>query len=432
MQYDVIVVGAGVAGAATAWFASRQGLKVALLDKAKFPRDKVCTSTVNPRSCSYLQELGVLEDLAPHGLHEIPGIQCFAYDNGTFRGFYEPSAPYLNYGHTIPRYLLDAAVVNRVAGAPDIEFIDDFSVADVLVDGFGSPVVHGRRGNSPLSLRGAMVVDAAGRNSPICRKHEIHEPWSDHRRFAVIGQFSGVEWPETLFTIGTNYSVGPGYYCVFPIAGDQAIVSLILAEPQWEEVRSDLGNCLRSFVQGDWRLRDWFSRARQETETVGFGPLAFRARQISLDRILMVGDTTGFYDPITGEGITFAFRSAELAAKAAREVSEGAPWEVVARAYEETALSEKQEGLNQSLQLQRMLKRPEAFNRFVKALDHNPLAANWLARGFGNLLPEGNRSTAHLYAIFEQGDLVGVSKEFALKAGPGPTNRGEHGKNISR
>ncbi|HZI49866.1 MAG TPA: FAD-dependent oxidoreductase, partial [Pyrinomonadaceae bacterium] len=68
MQYDVIVVGAGVAGAATAWFASRQGLRVALLDKAKFPRDKVCTSTVNPRSCSYLQELGVLEDLRPHRL----------------------------------------------------------------------------------------------------------------------------------------------------------------------------------------------------------------------------------------------------------------------------------------------------------------------------------------------------------------------------
>jgi menaquinone-9 beta-reductase len=409
MEYDVIVVGAGVAGAASAWFASRQGLQVALLDKAKFPRDKVCTSTVNPRSCSYLQELGVLQDLAPHHLHAIPGIQGFAYDNGTFRGFYEPSAPYLNYGHTIPRYLLDAALVDKVVSASGVEFIDDFAVEDVVTDGSESPVVvRGRRGNSTLSLHGTMVIDAAGRNSPICRKHNIHEPWTDHRRFAVIAQFSGVAWGETLFTIGTNYAVGPGYYCVFPIAGDTAIVSLILPEPQWEEARKDLPNSLREFVKSDWYLRDWFKRARQETDTVGFGPLAFRARQISLDRILMVGDTTGFYDPITGEGITFAFRSAELAAKAAKEISEGAPWEPIARAYEKTALKEKQEGLDQSLQLQRMLKRPEAFNRFVKALDHNPLAANWLACGFGNLLPEGNRSTAHLYAIFEQGDVVGV------------------------
>ncbi len=407
MQYDVIVVGAGVAGAASGWFASRQGLRVALLDKARFPRDKVCTSTVNPRSCSYLQELGVLQDLAPHQLHAIPGIQGFAYDNGTFRGFYEPSAPYLNYGHTIPRYLLDSALVNKVVSAPGIEFIDDFAVEEIVTDGPESAVViRGKRGNSTVSLEGAMVIDAAGRNSPICRQNNIHEPWTDHRRFAVIAQFSGVEWGETLFTIGTNHAVGPGYYCVFPISGDTAIVSLILAEPQWEAARADLTNTLRTFVNSDWHLRDWFSRAQQETETVGFGPLAFQARRISLDRVLMVGDTTGFYDPITGEGITFAFRSAELAAKAARQVIEGAPWATVASAYEKTALNEKQQGLDQSLQLQRMLKRPEAFNRFVKALDHNPLAANWLACGFGNLLPEGNRSTAHLYAIFEQGDAV--------------------------
>jgi menaquinone-9 beta-reductase len=61
-EYDVIVVGAGPAGCSAAYFSTLQGLNVLLLDKARFPRDKVCGDSISPRSLKILERMGLLEN----------------------------------------------------------------------------------------------------------------------------------------------------------------------------------------------------------------------------------------------------------------------------------------------------------------------------------------------------------------------------------
>ncbi len=403
MRYDVIIVGAGVAGAATAWFCSERGLRVALVDKARFPRDKICTSTINPRSCGYLDELGVLGPLAQEDrLTQVRGIQTFSYEGDRFRGHYEPSHPYQSYGHTIPRHRLDKALFDRVASVPGVEYFEDLEIENVEVTAVDRIVVSGRQGKRPVQLEAALAVDAAGRGSPIARKHGLFEPWTDHQRFAVIAQYSGVPDADPFFNIGTNDAVGPGYFCVFPISGDLVITSLILTEPDYARAKPDPDAALEAFVASDWVLRDWFREAKKECEAVSFGPLAFRARAVTVDHVLMAGDTTGFYDPLTGEGITFAFRSAELAAEGAARLLAGEPWHDIAGWYELAVRAEKERPLEQAMQLQRMLGLRGAFNRFVTTLAATPEAANWLARSLGNLLPPEERSVEHFKAILQQ------------------------------
>lgn len=401
MSYDAIVVGAGVAGAASAWFTARRGLRVALVDKTKFPRDKVCTSTVNPRSCTYLQQVGALERLAADELVPIRGLQTFSYEGKVFKAYYEPSGPHLNYGHTIPRHRLDAELLDSVLEQTDIEFFEQFEVVEVETGRDGA-VVTGRHDAQEVTLRGKVVIDAAGRGSPICRSRGLFEPMDEHRRFAAMAQFSGVAWSDPLFTVGTNESIGPGYFCVFPISGDRVILSLIVTERDWARLRSDPSAELERFAAGEWILREWFDGARRETDGVAFGPLAFSNRVVTLERILMVGDTTGFYDPLTGEGITFAFRSGELAAEVVSRVTGGTAWSEAADWYASRVHEEKDEALAHARSLQRMLKLPGAFNRFVARLAEHQEAANWLARALGNLLPAGERSLAHFSRVLDR------------------------------
>jgi flavin-dependent dehydrogenase len=65
---DVAIVGAGPAGATCAWYLAKQGIRVLLLDKAKFPRDKFCGDAVIPRAQRHLERMGVLDQM-PQRLH---------------------------------------------------------------------------------------------------------------------------------------------------------------------------------------------------------------------------------------------------------------------------------------------------------------------------------------------------------------------------
>ena len=88
---DVIVVGGGPAGAATAGFLARAGHDVLVLDQARFPRDKVCGESVSPEAWRLLAELGAADAVRALGPHPIRGMRLVAPDGTSFRGDYGPA-----------------------------------------------------------------------------------------------------------------------------------------------------------------------------------------------------------------------------------------------------------------------------------------------------------------------------------------------------
>jgi flavin-dependent dehydrogenase len=401
-QSDVVVIGAGVAGASTAFFAAQHGLRVVVLDKTRFPRDTVCTSTINPRTLTALYQMGVMRDLLGDGLLPILGIQGYSYSGDSYRGYYEPHYPYLNFGHTIPRHRLDAAVVDRVRGLPGVTLLEDWAVTELVTDEAGRAIgVRGTHGGTPAALGAGLVVDAAGRGSVIARRLGLFQPMTDHERYAVVCQFAGLVVPAPLFSIGTDASIGPGYFCAFPITTELGIVAFIVDPRVWGQVRADPGHWVDAFVRRpEWCWHDWLARAERVTEVVSFGPLAYATSAVALNGVLMVGDTTGFFDPLTGEGIGLAIHSGQLAAEAAARLLGGAAdWAAEHQRYAEAILAEKEASLYQLRQMHRMLQRPAAYDRFVQALSRNQEAANWTARSFANMVPPDERAPERLFEL---------------------------------
>jgi flavin-dependent dehydrogenase len=121
-MYDVIVVGAGPAGSATATFLARAGFKVAMLERAAFPRPKPCAEYLSPEASRILDTLGVSEALESESPAHLHGMRIVSPSGREFTGRYRPSPGSPNrrdYGIALPREILDlrlarAAVANGV------------------------------------------------------------------------------------------------------------------------------------------------------------------------------------------------------------------------------------------------------------------------------------------------------------------------------
>ncbi|QKG83261.1 NAD(P)/FAD-dependent oxidoreductase [Kroppenstedtia pulmonis] len=403
IKTDVIVIGGGIAGSAAAFFLSRKGIRVTVLDKTRFPRDKICTSTVNPYTMTYLLKMGVMRELLKDQMLPIEGIRAISYEGKSFVGYYGDSHfPYVNFGHTIPRYRLDEAMTNRVRQVKNVKFLENWSVEEILYSPQGRAIgVRGKHNDHVENLYADVIVDAAGRGSILARAKGWFEPIADHERYAVVCQFDGVVPPSPTFTVGTDHHVGPGYYCVFPITEHTAIIAFIVDPLVFSDLKSDPNAWVDNFVRRpEWIGQEWLAGATRSTKVVTFGPLAFRTKKVVQNGVLLIGDTTGFYDPLTGEGIGFAIYSGELAAETVyRLLGAGFDWNGEHNRFAEKIITIKEERTEQVKIMHRMLKRPIVYNRFVESLSKNQDAANWAARSFANMLVPGEEKTENLFSL---------------------------------
>ena len=133
---DVVVVGAGPAGAATAILLAERGLAVTVLERSRAPRQALCGEYLSPEGARVLDRLGVLKtvdaDAAP-----LAGMRITAPDGTTLTGAYHPVGgrrPYRDYALGVPRAALDAALRERLRALP-VDFCEGVRVVDILREG---------------------------------------------------------------------------------------------------------------------------------------------------------------------------------------------------------------------------------------------------------------------------------------------------------
>ncbi len=302
---DVVVVGAGPAGAATAILLRSRGHDVLLLDSARFPRDKICGEGISPGAWPLLDAIGAaaaVRRLAPYPLR---GMTLTAPDGTVVRGTYrDVPCP----GFALRRRDLDAALA-AVAREADVEMREGARVVELLRrDGHVAGVVDADGAAIPARL----VIGADGRRSVVARKLGLLREHRRLRKFAVRGYWDGVQGLEER---GEMHVARAGYCGVAPLSPTSANVAFVVDRREMPAAGGDLEAFYRRTLARWPRLLERLGRAALREPPRAIGPLALDARRLSWPGMLLVGDAAGFYDPFTGEGVTLALRSAALAAE---------------------------------------------------------------------------------------------------------------------
>ncbi len=308
---DVIVVGGGPAGAATATFLRQRGHDVLVLDEARFPRDKVCGEGISPEAWPLLAELGVEPDV--RALHPYPlrGMTLYSPDGTRVQGSYVGSK---RLGFAARRITFDETLLRR-AGRAGADVVEGARVTDVVCEhGVVGGVVVAAHEGTPVRLRARLVVAADGRRSIVARRLGLLGEHPRLRKFAVRGYFDGMEGLEEY---GEMHVAAGGYCGVAPHSPTCANVAFVLDHRDMKGAGGDIEGFYMTALNRWPRLVERLRHATLLGRPRAVGPLALVAKRVSAPGLLLVGDAAGFYDPFTGEGVTLALRSAEMAARVA-------------------------------------------------------------------------------------------------------------------
>jgi geranylgeranyl reductase family protein len=367
---DLLVVGAGPAGAAAAIEAARRGLSVTLVDKASFPRDKTCGDGLTAAALRLLRDL----DVEPATL---PGFQPVATTivvrpSGRHVVLPVPSAR--DHAAVVRRRDLDAALVARAAdaGAKLFEATEIIGVAE-SAGGVEVGAADGTR------FRARHAIAADGHWSPVRRHLDAatgREYGPDLGEWHAVRQyFNGVDDPR--LWVMFERDLLPGYAWVFPLPGGAANVGFGVLrhgrtgrdlKAMWPALleRPALRYVLDAGAQPAGPMRAWPIPARYD------------AARLTSGSVLFAGDAAGVVDPLTGEGIAQALETGILAARAV-----AGPGDATAR-YRESVEAALGRDLRFAARLQRLLARPSAAEAALALVASN----GWTRRNFARWMWE--------------------------------------------
>lgn len=306
------MVGAGPAGAAASILLAEHGLAVITLDRARFPRDRICGEYLSPEAGRVLDRLGVLKTLDAAGAVPLAGMRITAPDGTRLQGVYGPRGafrPYRGHALGVSRTVLDGVLADRLR-ALGVDFREHVRVTDVVRAGADVTGVHATdEHGAALTLHAPVVMGADGRASVVAQRLGCRHPHR-LRRMAVTTYVSGIDGCRDF---GEIFIDPPDYAILNPLAPDRVNLSVVVPLEHAAPWSARLARFLEARVKQMPHLARRVAGARLVAPVQAMGPLAYRVSVPREGGVLLMGDAAGFYDPFTGEGIFTALRSAELA-----------------------------------------------------------------------------------------------------------------------
>ena len=290
-EYDVAVVGGGPAGASCAAFCAKAGIRLIILERAVFPREKVCGDCLNPVAWPVLDRLnliGRIRELPHSDLSEVEFVGC---DDRKLT-VKLPRSPYGEIA--LKRSALDYLLLQR-AKELGADVLPEATVTGVRCTETGW-FLESSRG----PVRARFLVAADGRNSTVARLLGL-QPATRRDR---VGLQTHIPLPAEMRERVRMQFVPQGYTGLADVGESQGNLCLV-ARP--ENIR---------------RLREWAIDRYQLPESQPWRtitPLSRRPIHPKSRKLLLVGDAARVVEPFTGEGIAYALASGELAAEALKK-----------------------------------------------------------------------------------------------------------------
>jgi 2-polyprenyl-6-methoxyphenol hydroxylase-like FAD-dependent oxidoreductase len=314
--HDVIVVGARCAGSPTAMLLARRGHRVLLVDRATFPSDTVSTHLVHPPGVAALKRWGLLERLVASGC---PAIDTYRFDVGPFVLAGRPGPADSPVAYAPRRTVLDKLLLDAAAAA-GVEVREGFSVGEIAFEDGRAIGVRGRdRGGATVTERARLVIGADGVHSTVARAVGA-ETYREEGELEAgyYTYWSGLPMNGAF----EAYDRHGRAWAAWPTHDDLTVVVLSWPYAEFETNRNEIE---RHYFETLDRAPAFAARVRAAKRVDRFygATVPNFFRKPYGPGWALVGDAGYNRDFITAQGISDAFRDAELCADAAHTALAG-------------------------------------------------------------------------------------------------------------
>jgi menaquinone-9 beta-reductase len=315
---DVIVVGAGPGGSTTAAYLARAGLDVLVLEKAYFPREKVCGDGLTPRATRELVKLGI-DTSAEAGWLRNKGLRIYGGRVEPFEMPWPELDDFPNYGLVRPRADFDQILAEhaRKAGATIVEGV---TVTEPVLSPTGR--ITGVKSKDGRTFSAPLVVAADGNSSRLSVAMGLTKRDDRPMGVAVRTYYTSPrhtdDWLESWLELWDGEpgksNLLPGYGWIFGMGDGTCNVGLGMLNTSSAFGKTDYKDLLKRWLDNtpeEWQFRDEFRTGEVRGAAL---PMGFNRQPAYTRGLLLVGDAGGMVNPFNGEGIAYAMESGRYAA----------------------------------------------------------------------------------------------------------------------
>ncbi|MFT4521728.1 MAG: geranylgeranyl reductase family protein [Bacteroidia bacterium] len=389
IKTKVCIIGAGPAGSAASMGLSKHKVDHVLLDRATFPRDKICGDALSGKV------VYVLNRIKPELVPELSTItDQFLPSWGI--SFVAPNGKKLDVPFKTTRNADDQAP-GFIATRMDFDsFMFTHTVSKFCTTKTGSKVVDfeiSKTGSKVVCSNGDVIeaellIDCSGAHSKIAKSVGIEMELA-HYSAGLRMYFENVAdlHPEGYIELHFIKDVLPGYFWIFPMPNNRVNVGIGMLSKEVSRKKVNLKKEINNIIANHPEISKRFKNAKMIDDVKGWGlPMGSKKRQISSNRLMICGDAASIIDPFTGEGIGNAMISAKYAADVAAEaLNENDFSSNRLGSYDQLVYKHLWPELNMSHKLQRMVKYPFLFNFVVNKGRRNKEFSALLTAMFENV-----------------------------------------------
>lgn len=314
LTFDILIVGAGPAGATTALKLAGSGLKIAIIDKAGFPRPKTCGDGL---TLDVINQLSMVSEPLAAAFRNFPG-KLPSYEAVLFSpDFRQIRIPFRIKHENRPIYTcrrvdFDNLMFQQLKQFENISVFENCKALDIEQN--ADKVILT---SEELTFEAKLIVGADGANSLVARKMGIKRIPREHQAMGLTAYYQGMKTLNENNPIEIYFlrDILPGYLWIFHLGNGMANVGIGMLASTVSITKLDLKKVFDNLLNSH-PLKERMTGAVREGSVKGHVlPLGFDKREISGNRFLLTGDAAALVDPLTGEGVGNAIRSGRVAAE---------------------------------------------------------------------------------------------------------------------
>lgn len=381
---SVCIVGAGPGGTSASIQLSNLGIPHLLVDKASFPRDKICGDACSGKVVDALKALDVKHYTNATQLPSY-GVTFVAPNGNALRAPFKPNASTNEAapGFIAKRIDFDSLMLEKALAHPQVTFESGIGLRSyTFIDGKW----HCYDKNKELQIISDFLIVADGAQSAFARQVANIQQEDKHFAAGIRAYYKGIRDLDEENYIELHFleQFIPGYFWIFPLPNGEANVGIGLRSDLLKKRKLDLKKVLFELIENHPKLKERFKDATLIDKVRGFGlPFGSKKRKLSGNNYVLVGDAGSLIDPFTGEGIGNAMISGIEAGKAIASKINNSDFDL--SKYDVEVYNQLGQELNLSTKLQQLANQKWLFNRLINKATTNKALSTMISNMFMDL-----------------------------------------------